>query len=113
MEFEKNLNSLSKFAKKVKLNENYDWLLYESNKGQYLTANFSEGIKDILTAEDYRTAFQNQNLGIGFEKAIESIKDIGITSDKNYLKQMLPPWSTVEQISVSEFPLAHMIEYKN
>jgi hypothetical protein len=112
LEFEASMNSLSKLARRAKLKEDYDWLVYKTDSDQYLIVNFSNGIKDVLTLKDYRIEFQNQKVGIEFEKAVESIKHLGITSDRNYIKQMVLPWSTVEQISVSEFPLAEMIEYK-
>ncbi len=111
-EFEKNMSGLSGLSRKIQIGEEYDWLLYKSDSGEYLLVNFSDGIEDILTLDHYRKKFHEHKAGAEFDRAIESIKQLDISLDRNYIKQMLLPWSTVEEISVSEFPLATMIEYR-
>ncbi len=110
--FEKGMGELSKLSKKVKLGENYDWLTYTSDTGQYLIINFSTGLDDVLTIESYRNAFHKKGASKPFDTILNSILQLDILVERNYLKQMLLPWSTVREISVSEFPLATMVEYQ-
>lgn len=110
-EFKKHMKALSKLAKDIKLEEDYDWLLYKSDKSEYLLINFSNGIHDILTLSDYKEEFHRNKTDKEFDKIISSISKLDISVKNNYIKEMLLPWSTVEQISVSEFPLATMEEY--
>ena len=111
-EFEEQLRKIAKLSQKIKLEIDYEWLTYKSDSQQYLFVNFSNGIKDILTLADYRKKFQLYNLEKEFDEYIHSIYQLDVLVNKNYIKQMLLPWSTVEQISVNEFPLTTMVEYK-
>ena len=111
-EFEKNMKSVATLAKKINLGEALDWLVYTSDSNDYLIVNFSIGIHDVLTLNDYKVEFNRHNVGKEFNQAMESINKLGVSFNKNYVKEMLLPWSTVKQISVSEFPRAKMVEYK-
>jgi hypothetical protein len=109
--FEKGMGELSSLSKSVQLDEKYDWLTYKSDNDRYLVVNFSNGPEDVLTINDYRNAFDAKGSGKAFETILQSIQGLGILAEKNYIIQMLLPWSTAEAISVSEFPLATMVEY--
>ncbi|BFP43472.1 hypothetical protein FGF1_43170 [Flavobacteriaceae bacterium GF1] len=109
--FERDMGLLRKLSKEGKLEEHFDWLTYRSDTDQYLIINFSNGLDDILTLEGYRNAFHEKGTGEAFDALIKSMADLNISVERNYIIQMLLPWSTVAAISVSEFPLATMTEY--
>lgn len=109
--FERDMGLLRKLSKEGKLEENFDWLTYKSDTDQYLIINFSNGLDDVLTLEGYRNAFYEKGTGKAFDALIKSMADLNISVERNYIIQMLLPWSTVAAISVSEFPLATMTEY--
>nr|WP_299339644.1 hypothetical protein [Allomuricauda sp.] len=111
-DFEGDMNALSELSRQVELEEQYDWLTYKSDKGQYLIVNFSSGISDALTLEEYRKGFQKKGGGEAFDTIMDAMLKHSISVDKNCLIQMLLPWSTVREISVLEFPLATMVEYQ-
>ncbi len=111
-DFEGDMNALRKLSKQVPLGEQYDWLTYKSDQGQYLIVNFSGGISDALTLDTYRKAFRKKGVGEAFDTIVEALLRRNISVDRNYLIQMLLPWSTVREISVSEFPLATMVEHQ-
>ena len=108
--FETDMNAFSKLSKQVELEEEYDWLAYKSDTGQYLIVNFSSGIADALTLDSYRKEFHEKGEGEAFDVILDALKQRNIVINKNCLIQMLLPWSTVREISVSEFPLATMVE---
>ncbi len=108
--FERDMYALSKLSKQVELEEEYDWLTYKSDTDQYLIVNFSSGISDALTLDSYRKGFHEKGEGEAFDVILDALKQRNIVIDKNCLIQMLLPWSTVREISVSEFPLATMVE---
>lgn len=110
--FENNLSKIVKLSRSIELEEDYEWLTYISDSGQYLFVNFSYGIEDILTIDSYRKKFRQNNAEKEFDTIIQSIYQLDVSVLKNYIKQMLLPWSTVQQISVAEFPLTKMVEYK-
>jgi len=109
--FERDMAALSRLSKQIELEEHYDWLTYKSDEGDYLIVNFSNGIKDVLTIESYEAAFHEKGVGSAFDIALQSMAGHGISVERNCLIQMLLPWSTVNAISVSQFPLATMVEY--
>ena len=110
--FERDMNALSKLSKQVELGEQFDWLTYKRDNGQYLIVNFSSGISDALTIDQYRTGFKEKGVEQAFDTIMDALLQRTISIDKNHLIQMLLPWSTVREISVSEFPLATMVEYQ-
>ncbi len=110
--FKKNMSRLSKLAKQATLEEDYDWLLYESSEGQFLIVNFSYGLADVLTIDKYRQVFSKKGLKEEFDEIIDALGQLAIHVESNYMKEMLLPWSTVAQMSVAEFPLAQMIEFE-
>lgn len=111
-EFENQITFLSQLANQYQLHEDYDWLTYTSDSGEYLIVNFSTGIDNILQIKDYKKTFEKDSLDDKFSKVLDSIKQLRVSLKKNYIKEMILPWSTVKQISVSEFPLATMVEYQ-
>ncbi len=110
--FEKDMSALGKLSKESKLEEKYDWLTYKSNSDQYLIVNFSSDFSDVLTIEKYRKGFQEKGAGESFGAILDALQQRNIVIDKSCIIQMLLPWSTVREISVSEFPLATMVEYQ-
>lgn len=110
-DFETKMGQLSDLSKKVGLEEKYDWLTYTTDSNKYLIVNFSNGLSDVLGVDSYRKAFQNIEKAEEFDNIIGDLQQLDIQVERNYVIQMLLPWSTVEEISVSEFPLATMIEY--
>jgi len=111
VDFEGGMQALGSLSKKVQLDEKFDWLTYKSNTNQYLVITFSDGLEDVLTLNDYQKTFQEKGSGESFRKTIQAMAKLDITVDKNYIIQMVLPWSTVEGISVYQFPLATMVEY--
>ncbi len=109
--FEQGMGLLRELSKEVNFTENFDWLTYKSDTDQYLIINFSNGLEDVLTIEGYRNAFHEKGAGKAFDALMKAMADLSISVERNYIIQMLLPWSTVKAISVSEFPLATMIEY--
>ncbi|MCD2259495.1 hypothetical protein [Psychroserpens luteolus] len=110
--FKKHLKTIADKAKEFKIDYEYDWLTYKTEKGEYLIVNFSDDLKSILTLSDYRKVFTIANSGQAFNKAISEISMLDVNVKFNYVKEMILPWSTVSEMSVSEFPYAEMIEFK-
>ncbi len=111
-DFERDMSALSELSKQVELEEQFDWLTYKSDLGQYLIVNFSSAISDALTIDGYRKEFRRKGVGKAFDTIVDALLQRTISIDKNHLIQMLLPWSTVREISVSEFPLATMVEHQ-
>ena len=71
--FERDMNALSKLSKQVELEEEYDWLAYKSDTGQYLIVNFSSGIADALTLDSYRKGFHEKGEGEAFDVILDAL----------------------------------------
>lgn len=110
--FQKHLKTIADKAKEFKIAYEYDWLTYKTEKGEYLIVNFSDDLKNILTLSDYQKVFTTANSGQLFKNALREISKLKINIKFNFVKEMILPWSTVSEISVSEFPYAEMIEYE-
>lgn len=110
-DFKNYLKKLADRAKEFKINYEYDWLTYESEKGEFLIVNFSDDLESILTLNDYRNVFSDANSSQLFDVTIQGLQSLNIDVKFNYTKEMILPWSTVAEMSVSEFPYAEMIEY--
>ncbi len=105
------LSNISTLSKKIGLDERFDWLTYEINQGKYLIVNFSNGAEDVLKSEDYITTFSQSEEGYAFGKLVSDLMACDLQISRHFLKEMIKPWSTVDGISVSEFPKTTLIEY--
>ncbi|WP_298758271.1 hypothetical protein [uncultured Psychroserpens sp.] len=110
--FQKHLKTIADKAKEFKIDYEYDWLTYQTENDEYLIVNFSDDLKSILTLYDYQKVFINANYGQLFDNAMRKLSMLDINVKFNYVKEMILPWSTVAEMSVSEFPYAEMIEYE-
>ncbi|WP_299278023.1 hypothetical protein [uncultured Psychroserpens sp.] len=110
--FQKHLKTIADKAKEFKIDYEYDWLTYKTEKGEYLIVNFSDNLKSILTLNDYRKVFTMANSDQVFNDAVKKISMLNVNVKFNYVKEMILPWSTVSEMSVSAFPYAEMIEYE-
>jgi|GEM_PF-3087332 len=110
--FENHLQTIADKAKDFKIDYEYDWLIYKSENDEYLIVSFSDDLNSILTIHDYRKVFIKANSGKLFDENISNLSKLDINIKFNYTKEMILPWSTVAEMSVSEFPYAEMIEYE-
>ncbi len=110
--FQNLLKKIADKAKEFKIDYEYDWLTYKSDKGEYLIVNFSDDFNSILKLNDYRRVFTKAESGQLFSHTIEELSKLDVDVKFNYVKEMILPWSTVAEMSVSEFPYAEMIEYQ-
>lgn len=108
----KSMEAISILSKQIELEETYEWLLYSAGYNQFLIINFSEGTEDILTVTSYTNRFKNTKAYQAFLNEIAILKSLKIKIVFNLLKEMILPWSTIEEISVNEFPLATMEVYE-
>lgn len=110
--FETALSRLTTLAQESELPEDFDWLVYESDEKEYLIISFSNGLDDVLKLDDYQTAFQKRDEKVAFDAILNSLKTCHFIVTKNFLQEMLLPWSTVKEIATSKHPLTTMVEYK-
>ncbi|MGB5817906.1 MAG: hypothetical protein WBG90_00380 [Saonia sp.] len=110
--FEQALSRLSLLARENKIKEDYDWLGYESDSKAYLFINFSTGLNDVLKLSDYREEFYRLGKKVEFDSILDSLKDCNFEVTGHFLQEMLLPWSSVKEISVSKHPFTTMVEYK-
>ncbi len=111
-ELRQTLSDISTLSKNIGLDERFDWLTYEINQGKYLIINFSDGVEDALKSDNYIAAFSQSEEGYGFGKSVSDLMACDLHITRHFLKEMVKPWSTVEGISVSEFPKTTLVEYQ-
>ncbi|WP_299434555.1 hypothetical protein [uncultured Aquimarina sp.] len=109
--FEKAISKLSLLAKEIKLKEDLDWLVYKFGTNKYLFINFSMDMGDVLKLKNYQDEFSKVGKATEFEIIIHELKFCEFVITRNFLQEMLLPWSSVKAISVTKHPLTTMIEF--
>jgi hypothetical protein len=109
--FKQNLEILSNIAKQAEFNENYDWLTYQSDSDEFLIITFSDSIQGLLTLDHFEKQFISIREDVAFKNSMRNFNKLGINIKSNFIQEMILPWSTISEMSVTEFPLAEMVEY--